>query len=262
MKESYDILVIDDELVVIDSVIKIGEINNYSVDHASEAVSAFEKIENTNYRLIICDIMLPGMDGFQILQELQKRKIETPVIMTTGYSSLENAVKSLYLGAIDFVPKPFTFDEITNVIKRGFNYSRLLKSIENDKTQITFVPCPHKYFRLGNSCWANSENDGSVSVGATDLYLKTIDNISKIELLDVGETVNQASPLAKIETSDSSIHILFSAISGRIIDRNENLIIDISILEKDPYFNGWIYKLIPSELEYEITLLTSCSSDR
>lgn len=262
MKESYDILIIDDEIVVIDSVIKIGEINNYTVDHAAEAETAFEKIQKKDYKLIICDIMLPGMDGFQIIEELQKRKIDTPVIMTTGYSSLENAVKSLYLGAIDFIPKPFTFDEITNVIKRGFNYSKLIKSMGNDKTQITFVPCPHKYYRLGNSCWVNQENDGSVSVGATDMYLKTIDNILRIDMLDIGETVNQASPLAKIETSDSSIHILFSAISGRIIDRNEKLLNDISILEKDPYFNGWIYKLIPNELEYEMKLLTSCSSDR
>lgn len=262
MKNSYDILIIDDELVVIDSVIKIGEINGYIVDHASESVSAFEKIQKNNYRLIICDIMLPEMDGFQILEELQKRNIQTPVIMTTGYSSLENAVKSLHLGAMDFIPKPFTFDEITNVIKRGFNFSKINDLSKKNGTDIIYVPCPANYFRLGYSSWAYQANDGSAVLGATDLFVKTLENIKKIEILDIGETVNQAAPLAKFETDDSSINVLFSSLTGRVIDRNENLINDISILEKDPYFEGWLYKLVPSELEYEMKLLTSCSSDR
>ncbi len=51
--------------------------------------------------------MMPDIDGFKFLDELRKIEISSPVIMTTGYSTVENAVKSLYNGAIDFIPKPF-----------------------------------------------------------------------------------------------------------------------------------------------------------
>ena len=134
MKEEKDILIIDDEMVVVDSVFKIGEIEKCTVEYALDAVTAFDKLDKTNYKLIVCDIMMPGKDGFAVLNELQKSNIDTPVVMTTGFSTIENAVKSLYGGAIDFIPKPFTFDEITSTIKRGLRYNQLLnsKKIKND----------------------------------------------------------------------------------------------------------------------------------
>lgn len=263
MKNNFDILIIDDEAVVIDSVIKIGTINNYKVDFAEDAIVALNKLNNTSYNLIICDIMLPGINGFQIMEELQNRRIDTPMIMTTGYSTIENAVQSLYKGAIDFIPKPFTFDEMTSVIKRGLKYNQLMKlKVDSSNSQVIYVPCPSKYYRLGYSCWVKEDFDGSVLVGATNLYLKTIDNIKKVELLDTDEKVNQANLLAKFEDDEGLIHQLYSAVSGRIIDRNNKVLINPSILEKDPYFGGWLYRIIPSELEYEMKLLIPCSSYR
>jgi glycine cleavage system H lipoate-binding protein len=72
----------------------------------------------------------------------------------------------------------------------------------------------------------------------------------------------QASPGIKIIAEDGLIHQLFSPLSGTIIDRNENLIVDPTLLEKDPYFEGWIYRIIPTEFDYEMKLLIPCSSDR
>ena len=262
MKKSKDILIIDDEMVVVDSVIKISELSNCSVEYATYAGNAFEKLEDTDYKLIICDIMLPEKDGFSILNELQNRNIDTPVVMITGYSTLENAVKSLYGGAIDFIPKPFTFDEMTGTIKRGLKYYELLHSKKFNKDPLALIPCPPKYYRLGYSCWINRDHDGSVFTGATDSYVRTIEPIKRIEMMDVDEHVNQASPFIKFISEDDLTYQLYSAVSGRIIARNEKLIDDLSLLEKDPYFDGWLYRMIPNELEYEKKLLTPCSSDR
>jgi CheY-like chemotaxis protein/glycine cleavage system H lipoate-binding protein len=262
MNKEFDILIVDDEQVVIDSIKRICETNNYKVDFALDAEKALNKLSTQRFRLIICDIMMPGMDGFQFLDEIHNRNNDTPVIITSGYSTIENAVKSLYRGALDFIPKPFTFDEIISVIKRCLKYRDITDPSSNKSNVIMHVPCPAKYFRLGYSCWVNKFHDGSVYVGATDIFIKTLENIKSLEYLENDTTINQAEPLIKIISEDGTVNQLYSAISGRIIESNNKLITDITLLEKDPYFAGWIYRIIPSQLEYEMSMLTPCSSDR
>ena len=149
-----EILVIDDEQVIIDAVIKICELDNYSVDAALNVKSAIEKISRQYYNIILCDIMMPDGDGFQILEELQNRNIESSLIMTTGYSTVENAVNSLYKGAVDFIPKPFTVDELLSSIYRANKYQKIkekqkLLSLQKNTDELLYVNCPAKYFRLG-----------------------------------------------------------------------------------------------------------------
>jgi len=265
MNREQDILVVDDEQVVIDAVVKICSSENYSVDTAVDAKEALLKIGKNSYKLIICDIMMPGMDGFGLLDELNKRKISTPVIMTTGYSTVENAVKSLYTGSIDFIPKPFTSDELINSVLRGMKYLEIQKSIKNYKpggSEIIYVPCPSKYFRLGYSSWVVEENTGSVLIGATDLFLKTIESISDMELLGVDDEIVQGSSCAFIKDKEERMHPLLAPLSGRILEVNEEVIKNKSLIEKDPYFEGWFYRLLPSDSGYELKNLTNCSSDR
>lgn len=265
MKKDLDILAIDDEQVVIDAVVKICSSENYIVDSALDANEALQKLEKNNYKLIVCDIMMPGIDGFGFLEELHQRKIPSQVIMTTGYSTVENAVKSLYSGAIDFIPKPFTADELVNSVFRGMNFIRIHNSLRNYKkndSEIIYVPCPSKYSRLGYSSWVSEEGTGSVLIGATDLFIKTIETVSGIDLQKVDEEVIQGNACALINDKDERKHPLLSPVSGRIIEVNQALLNNVSLIEKDPYFEGWFYRLIPSEIEYELKNLINCSSDR
>jgi CheY-like chemotaxis protein len=235
------------------------------VDWAVDAKEALNKFEKNSYRLIISDIMMPEIDGFKFLDELRKMKIQSPVIMTTGYSTVENAVRSLYNGAIDFIPKPFTSDELLNSVIRGIKYLEIQNSINNspkDDAEIFYVPCPAKYFRLGYSSWAWEESSGSVLIGATDLFLKTIDTFTDLEFFKIEDEVIQGNPSAFINDKQGRMHPLLSPISGRIIEVNLELMQDNSIIEKDPYFQGWFYRLIPSNIEYELKNLINCSSDR
>ncbi len=267
MKKHIDILVIDDEQVIIEAVRKICNSENYSVDSSLDANDALKKIDSNNYKLIVCDIMMPEMDGFEFLDQLHIRKIDTPVIMTTGFSTVENAVKSLYKGAIDFIPKPFTVDEILNSIFRGMKYLEIQEKIKaqnesGDNSTIIYVTCPSKYFRLGYSSWLAPDSTGSVLVGVTDLFLKAIETITKLETFKIDDEVVQGNPLAFISTNDGLTHTVLSPISGRIIEQNTKLINNSNLIEKDPYFEGWFYRIIPSDYEYELKNLTACSSDR
>ncbi len=265
MKKQWDILIIDDEQVVIDAVVKICSSEGYSVDWSIDAKDALNKFDKNSFRLIICDIMMPDIDGFKFLDELRKMQILSIVIMTTGYSTVENAVKSLYNGAIDFIPKPFTADELINSVERGMKYLEIqnsLNNLKNDDESIIFVPCPAKYFRLGYSSWAALEDSGTILIGVTDLFLKTIDSLSEIDFFNIDDEIVQGNQCASLKDKNGRIHPLLSPVSGRIIEVNKALRRNNSLIEKDPYFEGWFYRLIPSDSEYEIKNLTNCSSDR
>jgi len=264
-KNIIDILAIDDEQVILDSIVKIGRMEGLEVDTSDNGLSAIEKLNSADYRLVISDLMMPVMDGFKLLEELSLRNIPTPVIMTTGFSTFENALNSLYRGAIDFIPKPFSVEEIISILKRGLKYADIINPPENTPRpaeEITYVPCPSKYHRLGYSGWVYCAGRKSVVTGVTDLFNKTIDSIMKIELIEAGDHIAQANYALKIETENNMIHQLYSPISGKIIARNEKLLEDFSLLEKDPYFEGWIYQIEPIDFENEIKNLIPCCSDR
>lgn len=265
MTKTYkDILVIDDEPVILDSIVKICSLEGLTADSADDGQKALELLSSSEYSLIISDIMMPVVDGFTLLEKLGGMGIVTPVVMTTGYTTFENAINSLLRGAIDFIPKPFTIDEITSVIKRGTAYSAIVfpRKKEDMGNIIPYVPCPSKYYRMGYSGWVYQASKKSVVTGLTDLFNKSIDTIKKIELIEPGEQVTQANYSIRIETSDELIHQVYSPITGKIISRNEKLFDDLSILEKDPYFEGWIYQIEPVDFESEIKNLIPCSSDR
>ena len=205
--------------------------------------------------------MMPEMDGFQFLEIAQKEKIDLPIIMTTGFSTLEHAVDALYYGAISFVPKPFTLEELSSVFKRGMRYSKVLKNAKTKDDLLSVIPCPPKYFRLGFDSWLKEEFEGAVKIGVTDLFLNSIERINSIELLNVDDTIHQGSSALKITDSDEDIHQILSPISGKIICKNEKIINNNDLLEKDPYFDGWIYQILPFTFEEEVKKLISCSSD-
>lgn len=267
MQKKSDILIIDDEQVIIDAVIKICSIENYSVDSAGNVKTAIEKLSKHYYSIIICDIMMPDGDGFQIIDFLTDQKIDSTVIMTTGYSTVENAVKSLYKGAVDFIPKPFTVDELLNSVYRGRRYNEIRKKQEEiplnkSSDRLLYVPCPAKYFRLGYSSWLSLKRDGSVMIGVCDLFVKTIDTIKEIEFQSREDEIAQGICCATILSGEERSHKILAPASGRIIDINESLSQNPNMIEKDPYFDGWIYHVIPVDLEYEQKNLTPCSSDR
>ncbi|MDI6766142.1 MAG: response regulator [Bacteroidota bacterium] len=267
MDKPTEILVIDDELVIIDAVVKACSLENYSIDFAINLKTGLEKISKKYYSIIICDIMMPDGDGFQVLNELQTKKIDGALIMMTGYSTVENAVNSLRDGATDFIPKPFTVDELLSSIYRANKYHQIitrqkLYSKDSNKVDLFYVECPTKYYRLGHSSWLLEESDGTVLIGICDIFLKTIDKIMEIEFLEPEDELAQGFNCFTIKSNSERIHKIHSPVSGRIIEVNQNLKLVSNLIEKDPYFEGWVYRVIPHDLGYEIKNLTPCSSDR
>jgi glycine cleavage system H protein len=110
--------------------------------------------------------------------------------------------------------------------------------------------------------WMNLEPEGSATIGVTNLFLEIIDDISRLDLLEIDDLLVQGNSCAKFETDDNLLHTCLSPLGGRIVERNEKIISNPSLLEKDPFFEGWLYRIIPSDIEYDMKYLIPCSSDR
>lgn len=115
-----DILVIDDEVTVNNSIRKILTKKGYTVDQAVTKDEALEKIEERAYKLVLLDLKIPGVKGLELLKAIRDHRPDTMVIIITGYASIETAVESSRLGAIDYLPKPFTPDEIRDATVKAF----------------------------------------------------------------------------------------------------------------------------------------------
>jgi CheY-like chemotaxis protein/glycine cleavage system H lipoate-binding protein len=262
MKQTHDILVIDDEPTVTRVVVKVCGAEGMTITAAHTAYEALRCLEEGEYRLVLCDIMMPELSGFQFLEELALRGIRTPVVMMTGYSTVENAVKSLTsTGAVDYIPKPFTADELLTVIQRSLRCGVLLDAAESASLPrsgaLSYVPCPADYYSLGYVSWALMEDRGTAKIGVSDLFLRAAEGIKMFELCLPGEDLLQGIPCAEMTSPDGAAHNIMCPLSGRILEVNEQAKASPSLVEKDPYFRGWLYRILPSNPASDLQWLSS-----
>ena len=110
MSKKYSILVIDDEIEILDMLSRFLNRNpNFSVQTFSNPVSALSSINNnTKYDLVLLDIMMPQMNGLDVLEKLKDMNSDQKVIMMTAYSTLDKVLKSHKIGATNYIMKPFS----------------------------------------------------------------------------------------------------------------------------------------------------------
>ena len=106
------ILLVEDGISLSNALKKILEQNGFSVDAVYDGLSAVDYAENNSYDLIILDIMLPQMDGFEVIRTLRNDRIDTPVLMLTAKSTMSDKVSGLNYGADDYMTKPFNVEEL------------------------------------------------------------------------------------------------------------------------------------------------------
>jgi two-component system NtrC family response regulator len=120
MGEKARILVVDDEKGMCEFLHYLLEGEGYEVDQAHSGVEALAKIEETSFDLILADIKMPGIDGLEMLRRIRQASEETVVIVMTGYSSLETAIKAIKYDASDYLTKPFDDpDAVLAAVERG-----------------------------------------------------------------------------------------------------------------------------------------------
>ena len=120
MEETARILVVDDEKGMCDFLHYLLEAEGYEVDEAHSGDDALTKIEENAFDLILADIKMPGVDGLEMLRRIRETDENTVVIVMTGYSSLETAIKAIKYDASNYLTKPFDDpDEVLAAVERG-----------------------------------------------------------------------------------------------------------------------------------------------
>jgi DNA-binding response OmpR family regulator len=141
------ILVVEDELKVARFLKKGLEAEGYEVETAADGKSGEKFARTEAYDLILLDVLLPKKGGFEILRDLRKDEIRTPVLMLTARSTTEDIVSGLDQGADDYLTKPFTFTEllarIRSLLRRGTVKTKLKYS------DLTLDTIAHKASRSG-----------------------------------------------------------------------------------------------------------------
>jgi CheY-like chemotaxis protein/glycine cleavage system H lipoate-binding protein len=254
MKTVRDILVIDDEPVVLQGLARICGSEGLSVDTAASGRAGLECLDKAAYRLILCDIMMGDLDGFEFLAEAQRRGNRAPVVMATGNATVQNAVRSLRCGAMDYLCKPFTLDEVMAVLKRGLRCQALLAGASEAPVELR--SCPAQFARLGSVSWAATEPVGTVLIGVSDLFVKTVNGIQGLELLAPGTELVQGTGCATIRAADGLAHEVLCPVTGQVLEAHSEVVAQPATLETDPYGAGWLYRVLPSDLEYSLRNLT------
>jgi len=130
------ILIIDDERAIRRALREILEFEEFEVVEAENGKEGFEKASSTSFDMIFCDIKMPLMDGMEVLDELLKAKIETPVIMISGHGNVETAVQAIKKGAFDFIEKPLDLNRILVTIRNAKDRTVLVEETKQLKTTV------------------------------------------------------------------------------------------------------------------------------
>ncbi len=128
-KTDQNILIIDDDVTFNKNISQILSSKGYVVEQVFTKTEAIEMVDNTAYELILLDLKIHGVKGFELLKFILNKRPEAKVIIVTGYASIETAVESARIGAFDYLSKPLTTEEICRATHMIF-YGKAYKSRE------------------------------------------------------------------------------------------------------------------------------------
>jgi len=121
------ILVVDDDQIIVESLCEFLHLEGYEATGAGGFAAAINALERQEYHLVITDINMPDMNGFELLRVIRQRYPDVVVVIITGYGTIESAVEAIKMGAYDYLTKPIIDDEIRLVIERALKQQSLIR---------------------------------------------------------------------------------------------------------------------------------------
>ena len=257
------ILAVDDEAIVLDSFRKILVIAGYSVDTVETGREAVGLVRKNDYDFLFTDFKMPEMDGVEVTKAVKHLRPDVDVILITGYASIESAVETMKHGAMDYVEKPFTDDELTAlanklVIRRQARLEaeskpeiRLITPSVSESDSRHEFNIPAGVFVAPSHSWVNIALNGMVRVGIDDFTHKSLGRIDSVELPGTGRKVTKGAPLFSIQQGDLSLSVP-TPVSGRVSGVNTKLLDNPELIKLKPYELGWICRIEPAKLAEDL----------
>ncbi len=260
------ILCVDDEAVILDSFRKILVLDGYSVDTVETGQEALGLIQSRSYDFVFTDLKMPQMDGVEVTKAVKHMRPDIDVIIITGYATVETAVECMKFGAMDYVQKPFTEDELLEfvkklLIKREDRISKTLKP----KVHITQLKesvgaktpefqIPGGVFISEGHCWANINEEGTVKVGIDDFAKKIVGKIDSFGLPNLGMTIKKGQSLFTLTQGQRTISFK-SPVSGKVKEINKFINNEVDSLDLSPYDKNFVCEIDADELDSELLSL-------
>jgi CheY-like chemotaxis protein len=257
------ILCVDDEEVILGSFRKILVLDGYSVDTVETGQEALGLIQKHHYDFVFTDLKMPLMDGVEVTKSVKHMRPDIDVIIITGYASVETAVETMKYGAMDYVQKPFTEDELLAFVKKTLikRQDRIQKQLK-PKVHITHVPAsgdfikgefsiPGGVFIGKNHTWVSMTQAGIAKIGIDDFAKKLIGSLTSIDLPNLGMNVKAGQPLFTIKQGSRSV-TFNSPITGKVTQINTLLKENLEAMNATPYEKNWICAIDTENLDNEI----------
>jgi len=257
------ILAVDDEETILGSFRKILVLAGYSIDTVERASEALGLIRRNDYDFIFTDLKMPEMNGVELTRAAKHLRPDIDVIVITGYASIETAVETVKLGAMAYVEKPFTEDELleflkTALIKRRNSLDkqlghkiRLIKPGTGESKSRSVLNVPAGVFVSDQHAWAKIELSGAVRIGPDDLIRKMIEKADEVILPNNGEEIKKGQTLFSIKYGDFEMSTP-SPLSGKVTAANSEHTEHPEWLAIKPFELSWMCEIEPSRLALEL----------
>lgn len=259
------ILVIDDEEVVHVSLRRILGRVGHRVDAVLSAPAGLERLAADEYDLVITDLMMPEMNGIELLEELRRLGLAVPVLMITGYPTISTALEALRLDAVDYIAKPFTRQEllgpVNRALRRGAGEDRGAPAepeLGPDAEGLGRSSCATMEtgtrMCLRRHSWALCRQDGMVDVGIQPSFFEGIGEVAAVRLPEESDLVEQGYAGIHLENVSGEEHAVFMPLSGRVVAVNEEAAGRPGTIGAD----DWLVRLLPDRLDAELSRLSRC----
>jgi DNA-binding response OmpR family regulator len=168
--EQKRILVVDDEKNIRLTLSQALETLGIPVQTAADGEEAMQKLQDSDFSLVLLDLKLPGMDGLEVLRRIRESRPKTRVIMITAHGTIDYAVEAMKLGAVDFLRKPFSPAEIRRLVSRVLE--RQDPDGEGPPDYQTLINEARDHFRQGEleSAWEFTRRAVAVNPGRAEAY--------------------------------------------------------------------------------------------
>jgi DNA-binding response OmpR family regulator len=257
------ILAVDDEPVILDSFRKILVLAGYAVDTVETGQEALSLVRKNDYDFVFTDLKMPGMDGLDVAKGVHHLRPDIDIAIITGYGTIESAVDAMRFGAVDYVQKPFTEDELVDFVNRLYlrRQDRRERLIPPEIRLVTpstsgvasprVVNVPGGIYVSPEHSWVKIEMTGEGRVGLDDLVQKTIGQVTAITLPEPGHSVRRGEALFSLKV-DGQEFAFSSPLSGKVVHVNHDLDYQLDLMRLRPYDQGWICTIDPEELTADL----------
>ena len=204
--------------MVLDSFRKILVLAGFGVDTVENGPEALGLVQRRDYDFVFTDLKMPGMDGVEVVKAVRHLRPDVDVAVITGYGTIESAVETMQHGAVDYVQKPFTEDELLEFAKKLLIRRQARLEAQREPSVRIVAPAvaetaaAHEYCVPGGAfvsdghAWARIEPSGQLRAGLDDFARKALGAVEGVELPRPGQTVERGEPLFTVTRGRLTAH--------------------------------------------------------